>query len=128
MSKTIVSNEFHRYLIAGLINTAIGYVTFLIALHAFGFSATSSNGISYAAGLLSAYVMNLAFVFKKSKSSADSIFRFLLGFSIAYAINIAVLKISIQGTGLPPEIGQIFAMVAYTVSFYFINKHFVWKK
>ncbi len=123
-----MSNEFHRYLIAGLINTAIGYAAFLIALHALGFGATISNGISYAIGLLSAYVMNLVFVFKKSKNSADSIFRFLLGFSIAYAINIAVLKISTQGIGLPPEIGQIFAMIAYTVSFYFINKYFVWEK
>lgn len=123
-----MKNEFHRYLAAGLLNTAIGYASFLIALHALGLTPITSNGISYAIGLLSAYIMNGAFVFKKSRHSIESLLRFILGFFIAYAINIGTLHSSTEYIGLRPEIAQIFAMASYTISFYFINKYFVWKK
>lgn len=122
-----MNKEFFRYVLSGIINTAIGYAVFLICLHVFEWKATTSNGASYAIGLLSAYMMNLMFVFEKSRHSIETIARFLAGFAIAYLINLAALEFFIRKIGLPAEIAQIFAMASYTISFYLINKHFIWK-
>lgn len=122
-----MGNEFHRYLIAGVFNTAVGYIAFLVALRVFGMNPAVSNGISYAIGLLSAYIINALFVFRAARHSRRTLLRFMAGFCVAYAINFAVLHIMIEGAALRAEFAQVFAMAAYTVAFYLINKHFVWK-
>ncbi|MNW12011.1 GtrA-like protein [compost metagenome] len=71
--------------------------------------------------------MNLMFVFKHSRHSIKSIARFLAGFAAAYLINIAVLEFFTKKIGMAAEIAQILAMASYTITFYLINKHLIWK-
>lgn len=120
------SSEFLRYLAAGLLNTAVGYLAFLLAFHLLGLNALLANAVSYAVGLCCAYVVNALFVFRGARHSPQAVLRFLAGFCVAYAINFAVLQLALEA-GMRAELAQLVAMASYTVSFYLINKRFVWK-
>lgn len=119
--------EFARYLMSGVVNTVAGYSAFLLALHGFGLGQFAANAASYAVGLAVAYTLNLAFVFRGSRHSTGALARFLAGFALAYAVNLAALHVSHALLGLREEFAQVAAMVAYTVSFYLINRCFVWR-
>ena len=84
-----------------------------------------SNAIGYAAGLAVAFVLNRVFVFEGARLSIAAGVRFAVSFGIAFALNQAVLVALTRGAGMAPELAQVFAMVCYTVIFYFLNKHFV---
>jgi len=119
--------EFARYLVSGVVNTLAGYSAFLLALHGFGLGVFAANAASYVVGLAVAYALNLAFVFRGSRHSGGALARFLAGFAVAYSLNVAVLHVAHAVLGLRPEFAQIAAMVAYTASFYLINRCFVWR-
>lgn len=118
--------EFSRYIIAGVVNTAVGYSAFLCVLHLFGFGLLFANAVSYAVGLAVAYTLNILFVFKSSRHSSGAASRFLLTFVVAYGISTTLLLMVYQ-LGIRAEISQLLAMAAYTVSFYLLNRYFVWQ-
>lgn len=119
--------EFARYLVSGVVNTLAGYSAFLLALHGFAMGLFAANAASYAVGLSVAYTLNLVFVFRGSRHSTGALARFLSGFAVAYGINLAALHVAHALLGLRPEFAQIAAMGAYAVSFYLINRYFVWR-
>ena len=121
-------SELIRYLAAGIINTLVGYCVFLVMLNVIGLNPYYSNAISYAFGLIVAYIMNLLFVFKKSSHSLRSGYRFFIGFGISYGLNIMVFNASILYFKFQAEISQIMAMASYTICFYLINRYFVWAR
>lgn len=123
-----MSAEFFRYTVAGIINTTVGYIVFLITFDLFKVSASVSNSVSYAVGLVIAYILNLLFVFRNSEHSNQAVIRFFAGFFVAYLVNLAVLNLAIDAGSLKPEYAQILAMGSYTISFYLINKFLVWKR
>lgn len=119
-------SEFQRYLVAGVFNTIVGYLAFLAAFTVLGLNAAFANVISYAVGLLSAYVVNTLFVFRESRHSARTVLRFLAGFGLAYAANFVVLSLLMTEASFPAEFAQVLAMGTYTVVFYLLNKYFIW--
>jgi putative flippase GtrA len=112
--------EFFRYLISGLINSVISYVAFLIFLKYFNFSVYFSNFLSYALGLISAYVLNKYFVFKRTEGGGYVIF--LGSFLFSYCLNFISLIFFIKIFNTQVEIAQLFAMAVYTFSFFILNK------
>lgn len=122
-----VPSEFFRYLIAGVVNTIVGYGVFLLALHGLGLGVFVSNALGYAAGLTAAYLQNRYFVFPGARHSAGALLRFIGGFAVAYLVNLAVLELAHVRLGLRAELAQLAAMAAYTVVFYLINRCFVWR-
>lgn len=119
--------ELARYLLSGVVNTLAGYTAFLLALHGLGLGVFAANAASYAVGLTVAYTLNIVFVFRGSRHSGGALARFLSGFALAYGVNLVVLQLAHAVLGLRPELAQVAAMVAYTGSFYLINRYFVWR-
>lgn len=121
-----VSRELLRYLAAGLANTAVGYGVFLFLHAVAGVAPHAANAASYGVGLLAALVLNRYFVFRGARITSMAVSRFAAGFGFAYALNWLVLSVGLS-LGLPPWLAQIVAMVAYTLSFYAINRMWVWR-
>lgn len=121
-----ISNEIFRYVIAGGVNTLIGYGVFLVALWRADLSPELSNILGYSVGLSIAFVLNRFFVFKGVCFSLWSSVRFLTGFASAFLLNQAMLFFLVNFLKVAPEIAQIFAMTTYTLIFYLINKYLVW--
>ncbi|NTV31655.1 GtrA family protein [candidate division WWE3 bacterium] len=118
--------EIVRDLIAGVANSVAGYGTFWVLLHQIRWNPWLANAGSYALGLMVAYLLNLRFVFRDSSHSAGAFLRFFLGFASSYALNLAVMQITLNEIKLRPEYSQLFAMASYTISFYLFNKFIVW--
>lgn len=124
---SVPHSEFLRYLISGLVNTAVGYIAFYVAFKGFDWPPIAANVVSYAVGLLCAFTLNRYFVFRSGSSSVSTALKFLAGFGVAFIVNLAVLHLGLN-FGLRAEFAQVPAMASYTVSFYLINKYFVYKK
>ena len=120
-----MSSELLRYIGAGMINTLVGYLAFLIVLRGFATSVEAANVISYACGLACAYLLNRRFVFRAQAPSPSAPWKFAAGFALAFAVNASVLRAAIGLLGLAAEAAQLLAMAAYTITFYLINKYVV---
>ena len=123
-----MSAELLRYLGAGVVNTLVGYLAFLAVLHGLSASVGLANAVSYAIGLVCAYVLNRRFVFKTAAPAAAAPWKFAAGFGVAFGVNLLVLHVAASMLRLRPELAQLFAMGAYTVTFYFINKYVVFAR
>lgn len=120
-------NELVKYMIVGLINTAIGYGVFWTLLHWVGCSPELANAFGYAIALCVAFYLNRIFVFSGANSSTSSMLRFFVAFAAAFLLNQAVLIVSFRVFLVPAEIAQVFAMVVYTIIFYLLNKFYVFR-
>ena len=112
--------EFLRYLISGLINSVIGYMVFVIFLNYLNTSVYFSNLLSYALGLVSAYLLNKYYVFKSAEGGGYLVF--VGSFLLSYSLNLISLSLFIKIFNFPGEIAQLFAMAVYTFSFFILNK------
>jgi len=128
-AKTAVASaraEFLRYLVAGLLNTALGYAVFL-ALHlGLGLDARPANAMAFAVALLQSLLLNRWFVFRGARLGLGAAWRFGVGFALAYGLNFLVLHLLLR-QGMPAALAQLVAMAAYTVSFYGLNRVWVWR-
>lgn len=116
-----------KYLIAGLVNTLIGYGVFLLLLATSSMLPEVANAISYVIALVVAFILNKVFVFKSSVKNAVAIPKFIAAFAISFLVNQLVLILFYRLLNSPAAIAQIPAMVSYTIVFYVLNKHYVYK-
>lgn len=126
-SRAAVLRELLRFFIVGVLNTASGYAIFWVLLKLLGLSPQWANAVTYAISLCIAFVMTRNFVFRASAVSArNTVWRYLLAFGAAFAVNQAVLWLLLR-TGLRAEFAQLGAMVSYTIVFFILNKLFVFQ-
>jgi putative flippase GtrA len=121
----MVLSEVFKYAIAGVVNTAAGYGVFWIALRGLHLSPEAANAIGYVIALGVAFLLNRFFVFTGARISVPTGMRFLVAFIVAFALNHGVLVLLVRNYSVLPEVAQIFAMIVYTMSFYVLNKYFV---
>lgn len=119
---------FFKYLVAGLVNTLVGYGAFLVLLTTTSILPEIANAISYVIALVVAFILNKVFVFKSSVKNAVAIPKFIAAFAISFLVNQLVLILFYRLLNSPAAIAQIPAMVSYTVVFYVLNKHYVYKR
>lgn len=120
-------SEFLRFVLAGLANTALGYAVFMALHQGLGVAPGWANAWSYAAGLLQALLLNRWFVFQQARLSAAAVLRFGVGFGLCFGLNQAVLH-ALLGLGWPAALAQLVAMASYTLSFFVLNRAWVWKR
>ena len=117
--------HFARFLFVGFLNTAVGYSTILFFQHVVSLGYLVSNALGYMVGGLVSYVLNKSFTFGSSRAHGEALPRFVLAVAICYLINLVVLEVSIAHWNIPAAIAQGVAMFAYTVTFFFLSKWFV---
>ncbi|MDP9712896.1 UNVERIFIED_ORG: putative flippase GtrA [Pseudomonas fluorescens] len=117
-----------KFIFAGVANTAIGYGVFLLLVTLLDMNPSYANAIGYVIALIAAFILNKTFVFNQSTTDRSTIPKFIVAFGIAFGINQLVLISGYRLAGLDPKIAQVFAMISYTISFYALNKKFVFNK
>lgn len=118
-------NEIFKYVVAGVVNTVVGYGVFWISLRGLRTSPEAANAIGYIMALCIAFILNKFFVFTNSRISLHTIIRFIVSFMAAFMLNQGVIICLVRIYSVLPEVAQGFAMFTYTVSFYVFNKYFV---
>lgn len=114
-----------KYAMTGVANTAAGYSLFLLCYYVFAINIFLANAVVYAVGLTCAFVLNHYYVFKCKGRDSSKLLRFILVFLVAFIINQAVLWIVNSSFGLVATVAQIGAMISYSVSFYLLNRFYV---
>lgn len=92
-----------RFLASGAFNTLLTYVLYLLLLPLLG--ALWSYSLAYAAGIVLAYVLNRAFVFR-AHAGWKSLAAMPLIYMVQYGISIAVVALSVRA-GLRPELAPL---------------------
>ena len=90
LTKSGMAPEFARFLAVGGANTGGGYLIYLAALWS-GATPVWAYNISYAAGVVISYLLNLKFTFRKTHS-AKRMFLFPLTYLAQYTIGLFALK------------------------------------
>ena len=116
-----------RFLVAGAINTGVGYGVFLALTLGVALDPNLANALGYAVALTVAYVIYRDHVFADMSNRPGRISRFVAAFGTAFLLNQAVLWSSIHIGGLVPYLAQVLAMAAYTVIFYTLNRLWVFR-
>jgi putative flippase GtrA len=119
--------RFARFLLVGVVNTIAGYSVILLLQYGAGLAPLMANAGGYVVGWAVSYVLSRRFVFQSQRSHSDSLPRYVVAALCCYGINAAVLHYSLSWLGLPGPLAQAVAMSSYTVSFYLVNRHAVFR-
>lgn len=119
--------EALRFGAVGLVNTAVGLGVIYLVMAATPAGPYLANATGYAVGLCVSFTLNRRWTFRSPGRIGGDAGRFLLAFAAAYALNLAVLRVSVADFGLSPWLAQPMAMAAYTMSFFTLSKVFVFR-
>lgn len=103
-----------KYVAIGVVNTAVGLGTIFLLLF-LGANAYIANVAGYGIGLGVSYFLNRTFNFRCSLPVKKTFPRFLVVVAVAYGVNVAVLKVSLDYFSLNKYAAQVFAVGFYTI-------------
>ena len=127
----VVMRQLQRlipFLVTGVANSIVGFSTIFLCLAA-GTGGIAANIIGYAVALTCSFVLNRHYVFGvRGTISYAEIGRFLVVFTIAFSVNMAVLLLTQSVLGEASAVAQVMAVAAYTLVFYPLSRFFVFKR
>jgi putative flippase GtrA len=120
-------NQFSRFLLVGVANTALGYAVIFGCMYLAGLSPELSNAAGYAVGLLVSYFLNRHFTFRSAQRRSTEFVRFGIVFLVAYTANLAVLIVLVRTLEVHAGLSQLIAGVIYIGTAYLLNKNYVFR-
>lgn len=117
----MLKHQFVRFLLVGALNTLFGYGCFALFLH---------FGLHYSVALALATVLGVLFNFKSTGAlvfnSRDNrlILRFIASYVVVYCVNLAGIKVFVQG-GLTPQLAGALMLLPMAVLAFLLNKKYV---
>jgi len=134
--KKILSLEQSRFIIVGVMNTAIGTAAMLICYNFLHMGYWASSAMDYIIGSIFSYFANKYFTFKVEKKSKAEVIRFVINILVCYFISYGiarpiidlVLKDFALSKSLMDQISMIFGTGIFIILNYFGQKFFVFKK
>lgn len=115
-----------NYLLVGGWNTVFGYLVFAASYYLFGkhihymFLLIASSVIS----ITNAYIGYKIFVFKTTGNFVREYMRFYVVYGASILVNLILLPIIVEVTGLSPVIAQGFVIVLTVIASYFGHRNF----
>ena len=111
-----MDREFVRFVWVGLVNTAAGYLLYLLLLHFLSY--TVSYALVYAAGIFISYALNSRFVFHQPLALRKAL-RFPAVYAVQYALSALTLWAAVELFAVDPRVAFLLA-VALTVPVVFL--------
>jgi len=120
-----IKGEGTRFLIAGIINTAITYLIYILLLKIWSYLLAFS--ISFVLGILSAFLLQSAFVFH-SPLEWRKFFQFSSIYVFQYFIGLGLLSILVEYFELNTKIAPIINIIVLTPMTFVLNRWLILKK
>jgi putative flippase GtrA len=117
-----------RFVLVGVVNTAVGLLVVIACSEGLGWSPYLSNGVGYAAGLAFGFLMNHVWTFGDRRHAVITAPRYLIAFGISYGLNLLVLAAGLRLLSLPTTIAQAVALSTYSLVFFVLCRHFVFER
>ncbi len=113
MVKAVLKHSFVRYVLVGGVAFVIEYASFYALFIGLGMMLVVANALSFCLGLLTAFLLNRAWVFGTHDYSKKAVHQF--GFYITLAginllLTLAIVAV-LKRLGVEPTIGKLLAMV-----------------
>ncbi|MBT2665024.1 GtrA family protein [Bacillus sp. ISL-4] len=128
------TNSFIRFLLVGIVNTALGLSIILFLMNVLEFSYWVSTFIGNGTGAVTSFLLNRTFTFKSDIEWRRGVARFfcviLICYSAAYSLGQAIAE-SMEGSVYLPiqqNVAVLIGAIFYTVLNYIGQKYFVFKK
>lgn len=119
--RALLKIKLVRFLLVGVLNAVFGYGCFAVFLYL---------GLHYSAALLLATILGVMFNFKSTgalvfgSKNNKLIFRFVLGYAVVYATNVAGIA-ALQLIGVGPYLAGIALIVPMALLSFVINNRYV---
>ena len=120
-----IKGEGPRFLIAGIINTAITYLIYILLLKMWSYLLAFS--ISFVLGILSAFLLQSVFVFH-SLLEWRKFFQFSSIYVFQYFIGLGLLSILVEYFELNTKIAPIINIIVLTPMTFVLNRWLILKK
>ena len=120
---------FARFGVAGLVNTAVGFLVIEVLDVGFGVQSNLANGCGYAVGIGTGFILNHDFVFRY-QGGRGVVARYLAAVLFAFLVNQAVLVIVHHLLGSAPLLrttAQLAGMTCYTALTFLLCRQWVFK-
>ena len=125
MESNSLPRQISRFSIAGVINSAIGYIVIFGGM-VLGFSPYLSNLAGYVAGFFCSFFLSRNFVFFSAGKNRRKIARFFLTFVMSYLANAGVLHLCLR-LGINVVASQIVAGISYLLIMFSLSRLWVFK-
>ncbi|WP_411817111.1 GtrA family protein [Hyphococcus sp. DH-69] len=122
-----LGHQIARFFATGAANTIVGLIA-IYALMAVGVHYAISNAIGYAIGLSISFFLNRSWTFGINGKIGIEAFHFLILAAVAYAINLSVVALAVEGLGASAYLAQLFGVVSYSVVSFLGMKYLVFVK
>ena len=129
--KTVFDPTLFRFILVGIINTAVGYgVMFglynLAGLHRLGDTGYwISSAANYVVGSVVSFFLNKYFTFRSRETGAAVVVRFIINISVCYLLAYGLAKPAmawmLSGTGFSPQTQGNLTMLAGSCLFVALN-------
>ena len=119
------AKEAIRFLISGLINTAITYWIYYISVDLIGYFMAFS--IAFVIGIIISYSLNCIFVFK-AKIQVKSFYQYPAIYFLQYFLSLSVLTLLIDYLGVNDKVAPIINVIFLIPVTFFVNKWFFCKE
>lgn len=116
---------FSKYILVGIINTAITALLILLLMY-LGLGVYTSNAFGYVAGIIVSFIFNTLFTFS-TKLTWKRFIKFIINCGICYVVNLVVIYLVLFINNEWIYFAQLCGMGAYTVSGFILNKLWVMK-
>lgn len=124
---SILSFTAVRFVLVGVANTVVGYLTIMFLYYGLGAPLVPANVGGYLIGALLSYTLNKKFTFASARPHTEALPRFGLTVVVCFLLNLMVLNVGLTVFLLPVPLSQALAICAYTIAFYFASRFLVFR-
>lgn len=119
----LLRTEVMRFLVAGAINTLVGYLLYVLALQLLPYRLAYT--VAYALGVVVAYTLNTYFVFH-TRWHWRSLMAFPLVYLLQYAVGLVALAVLVERLAVPAMVAPLLVVII-TIPLTFVASRFVIK-
>lgn len=124
--RMLTSRRETRFLFAGAMNTVFGYSVYALLLY-LGVQYLLALLLSTIAGVIFNYFSFGRIVFGNTSGWMGFV-RFVIAYSIVYALNSLLLRVLVTGTGINPYLGQVLCIPPSVLLAWLLMNYWVYRK
>jgi putative flippase GtrA len=114
-----------RFLVVGVLNTAVGLACIYAAMQVFNYRL--ANALGYTVGCGIGFLLNRSWTFRHEGAWWGSLARWLGVVAAAYSLNLLTVVALHEGLGVNAYVAQLGGVFVYTASSFLGGRHFVFR-
>ena len=124
----LLRKQFIKFVIVGIINTSISFVTFFLLTKFFLINDKIANIISYIVGVINSFILNKLWTFESKIFSFKELLLFGFFFLISFGLQILTYTLLKDKLHIYIYFSYFLGMIVYTLTNFLLNKFITFKK